>query len=114
VTTQSGLKYEDIRVGGPPAKIGDTLEVHYTGWLKDGKKFVSSEDAGQPSKGPLVPNRIIKGCFEGLQGMRVGGIRKLIIPSHLAYGPRGDGKGRVPPNAELTFEFELLKLEGKK
>jgi hypothetical protein len=114
VTTQSGLRYEDIRVGtGPPAKIGDTLEVHYTGWLKDGTKFDSSHDRGQPFKTALGPKNVIKGWLEGVPGMKVGGIRKLVTPPHLAYGPRGAGKGKVPPNAELTFEIELLKLEGK-
>ena len=113
VTTNSGLKYEDIKVGtGATAEKGDTVEVHYTGWLKDGKKFDSSKDRGQPFVFPLGAGRVIKGWDEGVQGMKVGGTRKLIIPPDLGYGARGAG-GVIPPNAELTFEVELLKVQGK-
>lgn len=111
ITTPSGLKYVDLKEGtGPAAKKGDTVEVHYTGWLKDGKKFDSSLDRGQPFSFPLGAGRVIKGWDEGVAGMKVGGKRKLIIPPDLAYGARGAG-GVIPPNAELTFEVELLKIK---
>jgi FKBP-type peptidyl-prolyl cis-trans isomerase FkpA len=112
VTTKSGLKYEDIKVGtGPEAKSGDGVEVHYTGWLKDGKKFDSSKDRDEPLRFQLGAGRVIKGWDEGVQGMKVGGKRKLIIPPDLAYGERG--RGTIPPNAELTFEVELLQIKAK-
>jgi FKBP-type peptidyl-prolyl cis-trans isomerase len=112
VTTKSGLKYEDINVGtGPEAKSGDGVEVHYTGWLKDGKKFDSSKDRDKPFRFQLGARQVIKGWEEGVQGMKVGGTRKLIIPPDLAYGERG--RGTIPPNAELTFEVELLQIKPK-
>lgn len=111
VTTKSGLKYIDLKVGkGAKAKKGDTVVVHYTGWLKNGKKFDSSKDRNRPFSFPLGAGRVIKGWDEGVQGMKVGGVRKLIIPSKLAYGERGAG-GVIPPNAELTFEVQLLKIK---
>lgn len=110
VTTKSGLKYVDQKEGtGAEAKKGDTVEVHYTGWLKDGTKFDSSKDRGKPFVFPLGANRVIKGWDEGVAGMKVGGKRKLIIPPELAYGKRGAG-GVIPPDAELTFEVELLRI----
>jgi FKBP-type peptidyl-prolyl cis-trans isomerase len=110
VTTSSGLKYEDQKEGlGDVAKKGDTVSVHYTGWLKDGKKFDSSKDRGQPFEFKLGAGRVIKGWDEGVAGMKVGGQRKLIIPSELGYGKRGAGRD-IPPDAELTFEVELLKI----
>ncbi len=110
VTTPSGLKYIDEKVGtGKTAKKGDTVEVHYTGWLKDGKKFDSSRDRGKPFSFKLGAGRVIKGWDEGVQGMKEGGIRKLIIPANLAYGDRAVG-GVIPANSELTFEVELLKV----
>ncbi len=113
IMTDSGLKYVDVKVGtGEAAQKGDTVEVHYTGWLKDGKKFDSSKDRGQPFVFPLGAGRVIKGWDEGVQGMKVGGTRKLIIPPELGYGARGAGNV-IPPNAELTFEVELLKVQGK-
>lgn len=113
VTTKSGLKYEDVKVGtGTEAKKGDGVEVHYTGWLKDGTKFDSSKDRGQPFRFPLGAGRVIKGWDEGVQGMKVGGIRKLYIPPELGYGARGAGNV-IPPNAELTFEVELLQVKSK-
>lgn len=108
VTTSSGLQYIDLKVGtGATAKAGQTVTVHYTGWLENGKKFDSSVDRGQPFSFPLGAGRVIKGWDEGVQGMKVGGKRKLIIPSNLGYGARGAG-GAIPPNATLIFEVELL------
>jgi len=108
VTTSSGLQYIDLKVGtGAPAQTGQTVTVHYTGWLENGKKFDSSVDRGQPFSFPLGAGRVIKGWDEGVQSMKVGGKRKLIIPSNLGYGPRGAG-GVIPPNATLIFEVELL------
>ena len=108
VTTSSGLQYIDLKVGtGAPAQAGQTVSVHYTGWLESGKKFDSSVDRGQPFSFPLGAGRVIKGWDEGVQGMKVGGKRKLIIPSNLGYGARGAG-GVIPPNATLIFEVELL------
>ena len=108
VTTPSGLKYEDLKVGtGAEAKAGQTVSVHYTGWLTDGKKFDSSVDRRQPFEFPLGMGRVIKGWDEGVQGMKVGGKRKLTIPPGLGYGARGAG-GAIPPNATLIFDVELL------
>ena len=108
VTTPSGLKYVDQVVGtGEVAVAGKTANVHYTGWLENGKKFDSSVDRGQPFSFPLGAGRVIKGWDEGVQGMKVGGKRKLTIPSDLGYGSRGAG-GVIPPNATLIFDVELL------
>ena len=109
-TTASGLTYEDTKVGtGPGAKSGQTVSVHYTGWLTTGKKFDSSKDRNEPFDFPLGMGSVIKGWDEGVQGMQVGGIRKLTIPPALGYGARGAG-GVIPPNATLVFEVELLKI----
>ncbi len=108
VTTPSGLKYVDQVVGtGDAAAAGQNVSVHYTGWLENGKKFDSSVDRGQPFSFPLGAGRVIKGWDEGVQGMKVGGKRKLTIPSDLGYGSRGAG-GVIPPNATLIFDVELL------
>jgi FKBP-type peptidyl-prolyl cis-trans isomerase FkpA len=110
VTTDSGLKYEDITVGeGAEAVAGKTVSVHYTGWLTDGQKFDSSKDRNDPFQFPLGAGHVIKGWDEGVQGMKVGGARRLIIPASLGYGARGAG-GVIPPNATLIFDVELLSL----
>ncbi len=111
VTTASGLKYIDNVVGdGPVAEKGKKVTVHYTGTLKDGKKFDSSLDRGQPLTFTLGAGQVIKGWDEGVAGMKVGGKRRLIIPAELGYGARGAG-GVIPPNAELTFDVELLGVQ---
>jgi FKBP-type peptidyl-prolyl cis-trans isomerase FkpA len=110
ITTSSGLTYDDITVGsGDAAAIGQTVSVHYTGWLTDGTKFDSSKDRNEPFEFPLGAGYVIRGWDEGVQGMRVGGVRKLTIPPELGYGARGAG-GVIPPNATLIFEVELLEI----
>ncbi len=111
VKTASGLDYIDVKVGtGAEAKAGQTVSVHYTGWLVNGTKFDSSKDRGQPFSFPLGGGRVIKGWDEGVAGMKIGGVRKLIIPSELGYGARGAG-AVIPPNATLIFEVELLGVQ---
>jgi len=108
--TDSGLKYEDIAVGeGESAATGQTVRVHYTGWLTSGTKFDSSLDRSDPFSFPLGGGRVIRGWDEGVQGMKVGGRRKLTIPPQLGYGASGAG-GVIPPNATLVFEVELLEI----
>ncbi len=112
VSADSGLQYIEIEAGeGAAAKAGDTAVVHYTGWLVQGKKFDSSVDHGQPFKFLVGGGRVIRGWDEGVAGMKVGGVRKLIIPADLGYGSRGAGRGLIPPNATLIFEVELLAVE---
>ena len=109
-TTSSGLQYVDLKEGsGREAHAGETAFVHYTGWLTDGKKFDSSKDRGEPFAFRIGAGRVIKGWDEGVEGMHIGGIRKLTIPPHLGYGERGAGTV-IPPNATLIFEVELLDL----
>ena len=111
VTTASGLKYVDQVLGtGDVATAGKNTTVHYTGWLENGKQFDSSVDRGQPFSFPLGAGHVIKGWDEGVQGMKVGGKRKLTIPSDLGYGSRGAG-GVIPPNATLIFDVELLGVK---
>lgn len=108
VTTESGLKYEELTEGtGAEAKAGTYVTVHYTGWLTDGQKFDSSKDRNDPFEFALGAGMVIRGWDEGVQGMKVGGVRKLTIPPELGYGVRGAG-GVIPPNATLVFEVELL------
>ena len=111
ITTKSGLKYVELKEGtGDEAKAGQTVEVHYTGWLKDGTKFDSSKDHGRPFSFKLGAGQVIKGWDEGVAGMKTGGKRKLMIPPELAYGKRGF-PGAIPPDAELTFEVELVQIK---
>ncbi len=108
ITKPSGLEFEDLIVGeGDTAAAGQQVTVHYTGWLTDGKKFDSSKDRRDPFVFSLGQGSVIKGWDEGVQGMKVGGTRKLTIPPALGYGHRGAG-GVIPPNATLVFEVELL------
>ena len=116
-TTASGLQFIDTTVGtGAEAAAGAHVQVHYTGWLYDegaagkkGAKFDSSKDRGDPFAFDLGAGSVIKGWDEGVQGMKVGGARTLIIPAALGYGARGAG-GVIPPNATLIFEVELLAV----
>ena len=114
ITTATGLQYNDTVVGeGDEAKKGQSVTVHYTGWLfKDGEKgakFDSSLDRRDPFVFSLGAGMVIRGWDEGVAGMKVGGQRTLIIPSELGYGARGAG-GVIPPNATLKFDVELLAL----
>jgi FKBP-type peptidyl-prolyl cis-trans isomerase FkpA len=109
-TTASGLMIEEIVAGtGDTATAGQTVSVHYTGWLTNGSKFDSSKDRNDPFDFPLGGRQVIAGWDEGVQGMKVGGTRKLTIPPNLGYGARGAG-GVIPPNATLVFEVELLQI----
>ncbi len=111
IILESGLKYEDMKIGeGNIAESGQTVVVHYTGWLENGSKFDSSVDRNQPFSFVLDRGQVIKGWDEGVQGMAIGSKRKLTIPSHLAYGGRGAGDV-IPPNATLIFDVELLAIQ---
>ena len=108
IKNASGLVIEDLVVGdGATASPGQRVSVHYTGWLENGNKFDSSKDRGQPFMFSLGKGEVIRGWDEGVSGMKVGGKRKLTIPSSLGYGARGAG-GVIPPHATLLFEVELL------
>ena len=115
ITTPSGLQYDDTVTGdGATASAGQNVSVHYTGWLHDpaqadgrGRKFDSSNDRGQPFRFALGAGQVIGGWDEGVQGMKIGGTRVLLIPPQLGYGARGAG-GVIPPNATLVFEVDLL------
>lgn len=110
VTTPSGLKYHDFKVGdGASPTTGQTIEVHYTGWLQDGTQFDSSIDRGKPMSFAIGTGNVIPGWDEGIATMKVGGKRQLIIPPTLGYGDTGAGS-TIPPGATLIFEVELLKI----
>ncbi len=110
IKTASGLQIEELVVGtGATAASGQKVSVHYTGWLTNGNKFDSSKDRGEAFEFGLGRGQVIRGWDEGVQGMKVGGKRKLTIPPELGYGSRGAG-GVIPPNATLVFEVELLKV----
>jgi len=111
-TLDNGLQFQDLVVGtGQLAKPGDTVSVHYTGWLTDGAKFDSSVDRGQPFEFTIGQGRVIQGWDQGVPGMLVGGKRKLTIPPELGYGSQGAGGGLIPANATLIFEVELLAIK---
>ena len=113
VTTESGLKYVDLVSGdGSSPNSGDKVVVHYTGTLADGTKFDSSLDRGTPFEFTIGVGQVIRGWDEGVMSMKIGGKRKLIIPSDLGYGDRGAGK-LIPPGATLHFEVELLEVKEK-
>ena len=120
VTTETGLKYIDLKLGeGAEATAGQRVSMHYTGWLKDdtaeegkGTKFDSSHDRNQPFQFALGARQVIAGWDEGIQGMKVGGQRRLIIPAALGYGDRGAG-GVIPPGADLIFDVEFLGFAGE-
>src|SRR5262249_46839102 len=115
VETKDGkftLKYVELMEGkGKEAKKGDTVEVHYTGWLTNGKKFDSSVDRKKTFPFTLGAGEVIKGWDEGVAGMKEGGKRTLIIPPELAYGNREVGGGLIPANSTLIFEVELIKVK---
>lgn len=110
ITTASGLKIQDFKVGdGPSPKMGQTVSVHYIGRLENGTEFNNSyKGAGRPVD--FKVGEVIPGWNEGLQTMKVGGKRKLFIPSNLAYGPQGRPPA-IPPNSNLVFEIELLGIK---
>lgn len=110
ITSASGLKYIDAAVGaGAAAHTGQTVAVHYSGWLTDGTLFDTSRN-GSPYSFVLGGGTVIKGWDEGIVGMRVGGRRRLIIPPGLGYG--STGAGVIPPNATLIFDVELRSVSG--
>jgi len=108
--TSGKLVKQDLKVGtGAEAKTGQTVSEHYRGTLTNGTKFDASYDRGEPFSFPLGGGRVIKGWDEGVVGMKVGGRRKLIIPSDMGYGPSGSPP-KIPPDATLVFEIELLEV----
>ncbi|MEB2312027.1 MAG: FKBP-type peptidyl-prolyl cis-trans isomerase [Sorangiineae bacterium] len=107
----AALASRDVKVGkGRAAKDGDTVKVHYVGTLLDGTKFDSSRDRDEPFEFKLGAGGVIRGWDEGVVGMKIGGVRKLTIPPSLAYGERG-APPKIPPNATLEFEIELISIE---
>jgi FKBP-type peptidyl-prolyl cis-trans isomerase len=110
--TASGLYILDEATGeGEPVRAGNSAVVHYTGWLPSGMKFDSSVDRNEPfTVSPVGGGTVIAGWDEGLQGMRPGGRRLLVIPPNLGYGASGTPGGPIPPNATLVFRVELLQV----
>ena len=113
IKMENGLQIQDLKVGtGAEVKLGQSLSMHYSGILEDGTKFDSSYDRGEPFQFVLGAGQVIQGWDLGVQGMKVGGKRKLIIPPDLGYGTRGIGP--IPPNATLFFEVEVLAAQDLK
>jgi FKBP-type peptidyl-prolyl cis-trans isomerase len=106
----SGLQYDDLLVGsGKMAEPGMNVSIHYTGWLLDGTKFDSSVDRGEPLKFQIAGGQMIAGFDEGVRGMRIGGKRKIRVPWAMAYG--AEGRGPIPPKADLVFDLELIDVK---
>ena len=106
----SGLYYVDIEEGrGLAAQPGHVVVIEFTGWLPNGVQFDSSEERGQPEEFPLGARRVIIGKEQAVEGMRIGGIRKVVLPPDLAYGARG--RGNIPPNATLVYEIKLTEIK---
>lgn len=106
---ESGLYSRVLEKGtGSTASPGDTVVVHYTGWLPNGRRFDGSRERGEPATFPLSQGGLIPGWLQGVSGMREGGRRLLVLPPDLAYGERGSGP--IPPNAVLVFDIELLEV----
>jgi FKBP-type peptidyl-prolyl cis-trans isomerase len=113
ITHSSGLQYQDLRAGeGVQVQAGDTIAVHYVGRLEDGTQFDSSIDRGEPFSLVIGTGSVIQGWDIGVPGMKVGGIRRLIIPPDLGYGTAGV-PGAIPPNATLIFEVQVLEIAQK-
>lgn len=111
-TTDSGLQYAVLQAGdGAIAEAGDTVSVHYTGWLEDGKRFDSSISRGEPFSFTLGQGSVIPGWDEGVAGMQVGERRQLRVPPELGYGDEGTPTGSIPPNATLIFDVELIEVQ---
>lgn len=109
VQTQYSMRYIDVERGtGRPAEPGKIYVVQYTGWLRDGTKFDSSRDRPEPFSFEQGKRKVIPGWDAGFEGMRVGGKRRLLIPYQLAYGE--NGRGKIPPKAELIFDVELIDV----
>jgi peptidylprolyl isomerase len=112
ITTESGLKYYDIVEGkGETPSAGQTVVVHYSGWLESGQLFDSSVERGETFSFVLGQGQVIPGWDEGVASMKVGTKRQLVIPPDLGYGDQGAGGGVIPPGATLTFEVELLEIQ---
>jgi FKBP-type peptidyl-prolyl cis-trans isomerase len=114
IVMESGLKYEDLVVGsGPEAGLGNIAVIHLKGWLdgngQGGAGFIDSKERGKPVSFKIGTSHVMKAWNEGIPGMRVGGKRRLMVPSHLGYGAKGAGE-HVPPNADLIIEVELLEV----
>ena len=112
VSTESGLHYVDIVVGeGAQPETGQIVSAHYRGWVMDGEQFDSSYERGRPIEFPIGVGRVIKGWDEGLGSMKVGGKRRLLIPSELGYGQRSAAGGKITPGATLLFDVELMEVK---
>ncbi|MCH8907215.1 MAG: FKBP-type peptidyl-prolyl cis-trans isomerase [Candidatus Heimdallarchaeota archaeon] len=106
------LQIDDLKIGnGASPKNGNTVVVHYTGWLINGKKFDSSVDRNKPFEFKIGLGQVIKGWDEGVASMKIGGKRKLTIPPEMGYGDKDVGNGLIPPNSTLVFEVELLGIK---